>query len=268
MSATDRTEAELAGWRVAVTRPRAGTDQLADALRRRGAIPVVLPLVRTVPARDPAPLVDAARQLGSYDWVVLTSANGARFLRDAMRAAGVGGSALRGRVAAVGPATAAATAELLGWSTDVVPPHYVGSALTSAMAEVAPLPGARVLWPRAREAREELPRDLRSAGVALDAPEAYGTEPVPESAGRIARLAAAGSLHAVTLTSPSAARCLAGAQPPGSLVIAVIGPSTAAVAREHGLTVHVEPAQHTVPGLVAALARHVRDLVPPDPAEH
>jgi uroporphyrinogen-III synthase len=266
MSAGDRARGALAGWRVAVTRPRAGADQLADALRRRGAIPVFLPLVQTVPAQDPAPLMTAARRLESYDWVVLTSANGARFLRDALRAAGKG-PAFHGRVAAVGPATAAAAAELLGWAADVVPPDFVGSALTAAMAAAAPLQGARVLWPRARGAREELPRDLQAAGAALDAPEAYGTEPVPASARRISGLATEGTLHAVTLTSPSAARCLAGAQPPGSLLIAVIGPSTAGVARQHGLTVHVEPTQHTVPGLVAALARHVRGLIPPGPAE-
>jgi uroporphyrinogen-III synthase len=37
-------------------------------------------------------------------------------------------------------------------------------------------------------------------------------------------------------------------------VVACIGPVTAGTAREHGLTVDVEAAEHTIDGLVAALA--------------
>ena len=37
-------------------------------------------------------------------------------------------------------------------------------------------------------------------------------------------------------------------------VVACIGPVTAATARGHGLAVHVEPAEHTVAGLLGALA--------------
>ena len=37
---------------------------------------------------------------------------------------------------------------------------------------------------------------------------------------------------------------------------AVIGPITAAAAREYGLPVAIEAGEHTTAGLVAALARH------------
>jgi uroporphyrinogen-III synthase len=248
----------LAGWRVAVTRPQGSGALLERALLAAGAEPVLLPLVRTVAASDPGPLLESARRLHTYDWVVLTSANGARFLREALEAVGLAGQAPTGRVAAVGPATADAAFRFLGWRADVVPGTYVGSALAAAMAALSPLAGARVLWPRARQAREELPRDLIAAGAALDAPEAYGTAPVPASARRIVELAATGELEAVTLTSPSAARCLAAAGWTAGLVVAAIGPSTAAEARAHGLPVHVEPHQHTIPHLVEALARHAR----------
>jgi uroporphyrinogen-III synthase len=248
----------LSGYRIAVTRPEAGAACLADALVACGAEPVLLPLVRTVPAADPAPLLDAAGAIRRYDWIVMTSATAARGLRDALATAGAGDKAAATRVAVVGAATARVVEDVLGWRVDAMPAQYTGSALTVAMAAVAPLAGARVLWPRAREARDELPRDLLAAGAILDAPEAYRTESLPEAAVKIAALGVAGELDGVTLTSPSAAVCLAAARPPGSLIVAVIGPSTAEAARQHGLSVHVQPRRHTIPDLVNALAEFVR----------
>jgi uroporphyrinogen-III synthase len=54
----------------------------------------------------------------------------------------------------------------------------------------------------------------------------------------------------VRLGGTAAARVLRGA------VVACIGPTTAAAARELGLTVHVEAVPHTGAALAAALAAH------------
>ena len=45
----------------------------------------------------------------------------------------------------------------------------------------------------------------------------------------------------------------------GGAYVACIGPVTASAARALGLTVHLEPAEHSIPGLVAALEAGVRD---------
>jgi uroporphyrinogen III methyltransferase / synthase len=247
----------LYGWRVAVTRPADSAADLAAALAAHGAEPVLLPLVQVVPPLDPAPLRAAVDAMDIYDWVVFTSANAVRSLSAALTAAGRRGRRLPAiRTAAVGPATAGAVADLLGWTVHASPAHFTGSRVAAAMAAVSPLRGARVLWPRAREAREALPRDLLAAGCLVDAPEAYRTERVPASAERIRTLAQAGLLQAITLTSPSAAECLAADPPLADVVIAVIGPSTAEAARAHGLPVHVEAGRHTIPDLAAALAHY------------
>jgi uroporphyrinogen III methyltransferase / synthase len=248
----------LTGYRIAVTRPEELAGGLAAALRGHGAEPVLLPLVRTIAAADRAPLQAAAERIHSYGWIVMTSAAAVRYLRAALAAVGAADIRPAARIAVVGPATGEAVTELLGWDVAVMPTEFVGSAVAAAMAEVAPLEGVRVLWPRARDARDELRRDLIAAGSVLDAPVAYCTHPVPDSARQIAALATAGSLHVVTLTAPSAARCLAAARPPASLIVAVIGPSTAQAARAGGLSVHVEPVQHTIPELVTALVEYLR----------
>ncbi|MGE3909178.1 MAG: uroporphyrinogen-III synthase, partial [Chloroflexota bacterium] len=70
------------------------------------------------------------------------------------------------------------------------------------------------------------------------------------------------AIDVVTLTSSSTARNLVDGLGGrldllDGLTIASIGPVTSKTAREFGLTVDVEAAVHTIPGLVDALVRHV-----------
>jgi uroporphyrinogen-III synthase len=250
---------------VAVTRPADSAAELAEPLRRLGAEVELAPLIAVLPPPDPGPLAEAAQALAHFDWIVFTSANAVRYF-----AALLPGPVPRGlpphlRVAVVGPGTEAAVRTELGCSAAACPAEYTGAALAAAMAAIEPLGGTTVLWPRARDARDILPADLRAAGAVLTAPVAYRTEPDPAAARRLIRLMADHRLDAVTLTSPSAVHCLAGAGAiPPRVVVAVIGPTTAAAARDHGIPVHVQPEEHTIPGLVAALAGHFRHGREPD----
>jgi uroporphyrinogen-III synthase len=249
----------LEGVKVAVTRPAEAADELADLLRQRGARPLVLPLLQVLPPVDPAPLQQAAGVVREFDWVVFTSPNAVRFLHDALMAAGAEADRRPARVAVVGPGTGRAVAELLQWPVDAIPDEFTGDAVAAAMGGVAPLRGARVLWPRARAARDALSRDLLAAGVFLHAPEAYRTEPVRTAAVELRGLLERRQVDAITFTSPSAVHCLAVERPRmDDVVVAVIGPVTGRTVRDHGYPVHVEPDQHTIPALVAALERHYR----------
>jgi uroporphyrinogen-III synthase len=242
----------LHGARVAVTRPWQDDDALVAALRAAGASPVVVPLIGIEPASDGGPLAAAAAELVTFDWAVFTSATAVRFLAEAASPAESGQRPRR--VAAVGDATAAAVRRILGWEVDVVPSRFTGDDVPAAMAAVAPLHGARVIWPRAEGARDAVARSLEEAGAMLSAPVAYRSVELPANARMVARMLARGELHVVTLTSPSAVRCLAAATPDfGSAVVAVIGPVTADAARECGIPVHVEPPVQTIPALVREL---------------
>jgi uroporphyrinogen-III synthase len=248
----------LVGLRVAVTRPRQPDDALAVALRDRGATPVVVPLVAIAGVEDRGPLQRAVRDLAQYDWIIFTSGNAVRFFRDGLAGEAAAGVA-QPRVAAVGPATARAVEQYLHWRVDAVPSTYEGGALTSALAQHGPLRGARVLWPRALDARAGLGRDLVAAGAVLDAPPAYRTVEQPAAARELAALLAAGAVDIVTLTSPSAVRALAAAGPSvGGALVAVIGRVTAAAAAGHELPVHVVPREHTIPALVDAIEAYLR----------
>ncbi len=167
------------------------------------------------------------------------------------------------RVAAVGPGTSAA---LTGRrvAVDFVPAVHTGLALAEGLVESAAggLAGARVLMPRALEGREDAAAFLRRHGAIVDDIPIYRT--VSHAASAEAASLLEGGVDAVLFASSSAANAWCDharesaqfAEAARRAVVACIGPSTAATARDRGLRVDVEATVHTMEGLVSALELH------------
>ena len=236
----------LFGKTVVVTRARAQSSSLLARLRELGADTVEIPAIRIdEPADGGAALRSAVEDLAAYDWVIVTSPNGARRLLAACRDARAFGPA---KVAAIGPGTADALAEG-NVVADLLPDRFVAEGLL----EVFPEGPGRVLIPRAAEARDVLPEGLRERGWDVDVVEAYRTVQGRPSDADLARAASA---DIVTFTSSSTVRnflAVCDTVPP---TVACIGPITAETAREHGLTVDVEAETHTIDGLLDVLVAH------------
>src|ERR1700751_991983 len=69
----------LAGRRVAVTRSKEQSSELAGKLTLLGAEVIELPLLKVTKVIDKQLLADVLLELGGYDWIVFTSANGVRY---------------------------------------------------------------------------------------------------------------------------------------------------------------------------------------------
>jgi uroporphyrinogen III methyltransferase/synthase len=246
----------LFGRRVVVTRTRRQASALSTALRDAGAEPIEVPVIRVDnPDDGGAALREAVAQSGSYDWVVVTSPNGAERVHRALDDSGLDARAFGGaRVAAIGPATAAVL-RAAGLRADLVPERFVAEELLDALAAAGP-PG-RVLLARAEVARDVLPDGLRARGWHVDVVDAYRTVAAPLTD---AQRAAIEGADVVTFTSSSTVDRFIEAVGARSVppVVACIGPITAATARAHGLSVDVEAEVHTVDGLVAALVEWAR----------
>lgn len=242
----------LFGRRVVVTRAGPQASELSRRLRAVGAEVVEVPTIRIVDPEDGgAALRDALARVSGFDWVVVTSPNGARRLcagiRDGRDLAGV-------QLAAVGPGTAAVLAEH-GLVADLVPPKAITESLLEAFPP-APAGGGRVLLVRAAVARDVLPEGLRQAGWEVEDVDAYRNVPAELDDRVRERIAGA---EVVTFASASAVKNFVAAAgvdavPP---VVAAIGPITAAAATELGLEVAVEAEEHTLDGLVRALLDHL-----------
>lgn len=269
MSAGHTTAASkpLAGRHVAITRPVGQADEFAALLEAAGARVSALPAIAIAPAADPAALDAALRGLPSYDWIVLTSANGVRAVAQRLAALGISW-ADRGlaRVAVIGPATAAELAAIAGITADLVPTEYVAEAILDGMGNVA---GQRVLLARADIARPALAEGLRLRGAEVVEVAAYRTVPVPVEGAALRRLLADDRPDAITFTSSSTVQgfcsglAAAGLEPPAALAgiaLACIGPVTAATLREHGLEPAVVAADYTTPGLRDALIAYFQSV--------
>jgi uroporphyrinogen III methyltransferase/synthase len=256
------TTRQLSGRRIVVTRAREQAGDLVRTLEALGADVVLAPAIRIEPldAEALAPLEAAVRDLGRYRWIVFTSQNTVRIVCDQMHAWGRAPGDLGSvPVAAIGPATAAAL-EAHGVTAQVVPPRFVAEAVVDALRARGGLEGARVLLPRAQEARDALPEGLRALGAEVDVMPVYRTVAAPGRGGQLTDALRAGTIDAVTFTSSSTVRhfveLVGGAATTAPYTAAVIGPITAATARELGLPVRIEASEYTVPGLVSALVEY------------
>ena len=251
-----RDRGPLGGKRVLVTRTRAQASSLSALLAEQGALPVELPTIETLPVEDASALDAALAELARFDWVVFTSVNGVDAAFERLAAAGRDARAFAGaRVAAIGPATAAALASR-GIAADLIPGAYTTQAIVGAFRERG-VDGARMLLPRADIAPPAMSDALRGLGAEVAEVVAYRTVTPSDAAERAAALFASGTIDAVTFTSSSTARNLVALlggdpSPVNAAAVVSIGPATSEAARELGVRVDVEASEHTVRGVVAA----------------
>ena len=204
--------------KVIVTRPRAQARPLVERLETLGAEVVECPLIEIERTSDEP--IDGA----GYDWVIVTSSNGA----DELTRRGVN----LPRIAAVGPGTAEALR-----AHGVEPAFVPRESSQDGLLREFPQPAGRVLFAAAEGARRG-PID------------ALGADFVPLYRTRLLRPEPPDG-DVVVLASGSAARAYADVG--GDAPAVTIGPETSRVARSVGLHVAAEADTHDLAGLVAAV---------------
>jgi uroporphyrinogen III methyltransferase/synthase len=295
------TRRPLFGQTVLVTRTRQQASRLTRRLAELGAEVLEAPTIELAPPRDRTPFVDAVREVGSFDWLVLTSAAGVDALADELADTRRDARALADtRVAAVGHATAAALRDRLAITADLIPPDANGDALADALLDAGVTHDTAVLLLRADLARPALPRRLARAGADVVEAVAYETRRVDALPGEVVEAFRDGRIDWTAFTSGSTARNLAdllgealggpppqtpdAADPPDApdpphapgaaamrgVRVASIGPITSQAVAACGWSVEVESEQASVPALVDAIVRAVAtrpaDAPPPDAA--
>jgi uroporphyrinogen-III synthase len=205
---------------IVLTRPEGENEELAERLRRAGHDVAVCPLITI------EPLGDEPIELSGYDWLIVTSAVGAKEVRRRAR-----GQA--GRRAAIGRATA----EALG-GADLVPRDSTQEGL---LAEL-PRPVGRVLFAGAETARRLLVEELDADFLPLYRIRELRPK-LPEA-------------ELVVLASPSAARAFAATG--GAAPAVSIGPETTAAAEAAGIRIVGEAGTHDLNGIVAAVKAATR----------
>jgi len=254
----------LEGRTILITRPRAQTGPLSEALQSLGARVIAIPALEILPPADSGPLDRALENPDAFAAVVFTSANAVESVVAQLASAGRKPDALAGPlIAAIGPATADRLRGF-GLTANIVPHIHTSEGLLEALAGT-PLDGKKVLIPAAAEGRRVIAEGLSRRGADVLEVEAYRTvrpslaDPdIRQALDELAR----SSLDLAVFASPSAVNNLAEIldsslrervlQAPA----AAIGPVTARAARLAGYRVVAEPEGQTVDAVISSIRKY------------
>ncbi len=260
----------LVGRTVVITRAKEQAERFASELAELGAEIIEFPVIKFVPPESLVELDRAVFELGSYNWVIFTSANGVEFFWKRVEVAGKDAAAFSGvKICAVGPATAAAL-EGHGLKADLVPEKHVAEGILEKFGDQ--LAGQRFLLPTADIARDTLAEGFTTRGGLVAKVTAYHTvacdneEPGSISAAQMIELLETGKIDLISFTSSSTVKNFAARLATASdkavsellnkTIVACIGPVTAKTARDLDLRVGLEASEFTIDNLVTTIKNH------------
>ncbi len=248
--------------RILITRAREQASELAERFRAEGGIPIEVPTIEIQPPRSYRSLDRAIANLKTFDWLVLTSANGSRAFferlhhnkRDARALAGI-------KIATVGPGTAQPLQDY-GITPDFVAKTHRAEGLLTRLTQNR-VEGKRILIVRAEKAREILPETLRKRGAIVTVVSCYRSTIPRASGSELRRLIDREPPDLLTFASSSMVRnffTLLGKdrvrqQKVRKIPVACIGPVTCQTARKLGFKKILTPRQATMPALVATAVK-------------
>ncbi|MDR1011625.1 MAG: uroporphyrinogen-III synthase [Opitutaceae bacterium] len=250
----------LSGRRVTITRARDQNGELREKLETLGAEVLDIPLITVTPAVDKTALVEIFAELGGYDWIVFTSANGVRiffeqFFKgfDDIRSLGLL------RFACVGHATAREIKKH-NIKVECMPKTATAEALADALIATDSLDSAKVIVVTGSLNRDTLVQKLGEARAIVDRLPLYKTEKTNLAADPVAADFREHGSDALLFTSSSTvdsyiaqSASLRRGENAKQPLYGSIGPHTSDTMREHKIPIAFEAAEASLDALVKAL---------------
>ncbi len=251
--------------RILVTRTRDQASSLVVGLEERGAFCLECSTINIQPMEDYTDFDEELEHLGEYHWVLFTSINGVKYFFRRLHAKGMDARDLKGpSFGCVGKATADVLFQY-GINADLIPETFTGEGLAKSLLDQG-VEGRNILIPRAKEGQEYLPETLRGAGAQVAVVPIYQNIPEDGQAEIVRRELGKNGIDMITFTSSSTVSnfiAMLGVESKEELQqllsgvkIAAIGPITAKTVMDSGLNVDVEAKEHTVDGLITAIASY------------
>ncbi len=255
----------LFGRRVAITRTRDQNGELREKLETLGAEVLELPLIQIGKYVEKDALVEILAELGGYDWIVFTSANGVRYFfedflkgfRD-IRALGLL------RFACVGKATAREI-ESYHIKVECMPDTATGDSLADALIATGSLDSAKVIVVTGNLNRDTLVKKLEAARAIVDRLQLYKTEKTDLTADPVADDFREKGADAILFASSSAvqsftdqAKSLKLAKDAKRPLAGSIGPQTSETMKQVGIDIAFEAKKPSLDSLIEALIKNLK----------
>ena len=255
----------LFGRRVAITRTRDQNSELREKLETLGAEVLELPLIQISKYVEKDALVEILTELGGYDWIVFTSANGVRyFFEDFLK----GFPDIRAlgllRFACVGKATAREI-ESYHIKVECMPDTATGDSLADALIATGSLDSAKVIVVTGNLNRDTLVKKLEAARAIVDRLQLYKTEKTDLTADPIANDFREKGADAILFASSSAvqsftdqAKSLKLAKDAKRPLAGSIGPQTSETMKQVGIDIAFEAKKPSLDSLIEALIKNLK----------
>ncbi len=253
----------LFGKKVLVTRPRIQSNTFVELLQEQGADVMVFPTIEIVPPKDWSELDSAIREISTYDWLIFTSVNGVHYFFERLRKKKRDLRNLKGiKIAAIGEKTALAVNKQ-GLVVDLKPDEFSAEGLIDKFEKIN-LKGIRILLPRAKVARNTLPKELKKMGAVVNVVIAYETKkPNSRDIKRVENIMKNGLIDVIAFTSSSTVNNFfsifgrSRTKFTGS-IFACIGPITADTVRKIGMKPHIVSKKYTTEELAKGIVDYYR----------
>lgn len=257
-------ERPLFGRRVVITRMREQSSGLGALLREAGAEVLELPLIDVRAKVDPEVEEEIFAGIGTYEWLVFTSANGVRHFFDRFFRSFVDVRSLGlMRIAAIGDGTRAAIRER-GFQVDLMPDVSTAEGLADHFIAEESIDNLKFLVITGNLNRDILANKLEEAGGIVDTFSVYETAKRDITEDAAAKSFREAGADAIIFASSSAAKSFVdqaadlqlapGATHPTTVSI---GPQTSETMRALGIPVKVESPEPKLEVLVAELIKRI-----------
>lgn len=270
MSAESHKSKQLENLQILVACSAKKISKLAAQLENMGANVLRFPVIEIREIEDRHLMDKAISSLRKYDWIIFTSAHGVEFFLKRLNQFGCGNQRMP-KIFTVGPATAAELKKF-GHEEALVPKQYVAEGVLQALVDyyggIQHLAGLDILLPRAKEAREFLPKALEKAGARVDVVPCYQTVQANIDQATLKKLREKRP-DLLVFTSSSTINNLmvilgaeAGRKILMESTVAVIGPITARTAATYGKRADIVPGENTIASLLEAISEYYRGRSP------
>lgn len=242
---------------ILVTRSAGQSSQFRQLLESVGATVLEMPTLVITPPSSWDALDSAIAKLQTFDWLILTSANGVEFFFERLFQQGKNTSELNSvKVAVVGKKTAA-TLKQKGLKPDFIPSNYIADSLVAEFPES--LQAKKILFPRVETGgRELLVQELTASGADIIEVPAYESGcPKQIDAESLAALQQQ-NIDILTFASSKTVKNFNDLIQPynidiSQVCIASIGPQTSEACQHYFGRYDIQATEYTLEGLTTAI---------------
>ncbi len=247
----------LFGKKIIVTRAREQASTLVEILEEEGAYVIEFPTIEIVEPEDYSELDKAIKNIKTYDWLIFTSVNGVKFFLNRLKYHKKDVRVLDGiNICAIGPKTAE-TFEKFGIIPDFIPEKYQAEYIIEGLEKIG-INGKKFLLPRAKVAREILPKKIRELGGNIDVVTVYETKMPDTKKDEVIDMLKNNEIDYITFTSSSTVKNFIEMienkiELLKNVKLVSIGPITSDTIKSFELTPSIEAKKYTIEGLKEAI---------------